>query len=106
MAQEKKNSKAVVLAEKMLPESKKKAADKQEASKTGTSTNPRTKSQRKYDEANTRAFRMKLNKKTDKVVIRKLESVKSMQGYIKELILKDVRENGIGQAEKKTNQEN
>ena len=63
---------------------------------TGKSTNPRTVSQSRYDSENTRAYRLKLNKKTDRVIIEKLSTVPSMQGYIKELILKDVRRNGIG----------
>lgn len=48
------------------------------------------KSQEKYDAANTRKFGIKLNRKTDAAAIDKLESVESIQGYIKQLIRQDV----------------
>ncbi len=48
------------------------------------------KSQNKYDANNTRKFGLKLNRKTDKELIEKLESVDSIQGYIKSLIRADV----------------
>ena len=41
----------------------------------------------RYDAKNTRRFHLKLNLKTDKKIIEKLESVDSMQGYIKRLTL-------------------
>lgn len=47
-------------------------------------------SQNKYDANNTRKFGLKLNKKTDKEIIEKLESVDSIQGYIKSLIRADI----------------
>ena len=45
---------------------------------------------RKYEIVNTRKVLLNLNRKTDADVIAKLESVPSMQGYIKELIRKDL----------------
>lgn len=53
--------------------------------------NKQSEAQARYDAANTRSFRLKLNKKTDKEIIKKLESVPSIQGYIKELIRKDLK---------------
>lgn len=57
-------------------------------------TEAQKKAQKKYDEANKEKFRMihlKLNRETDTDVIDKLESVDSIQGYIKELIRADIR---------------
>lgn len=48
---------------------------------------------RKYDAANTKQFHLKLNLKTDAEIIRHLQAQKSMQGYIKRLILEDMRRN-------------
>ena len=48
------------------------------------------KAQRKYDSANTVIITMKLNKKTDKAIIDKLDSVENKQGYIKALIRADI----------------
>ena len=45
----------------------------------------------KYDAVNTRQYHLKLNLKTDAVIIAKLDQVTSMQGYIKQLILDDIR---------------
>lgn len=45
----------------------------------------------KYDKANTKQIMMKLNKGTDADILAKLESVPNVQGYIKELIRKDIR---------------
>lgn len=50
----------------------------------------RLESQRKYDDAHTVQFHMKLNKNTDKDVIEALRNVDSMQGYIKHLIRADI----------------
>lgn len=47
--------------------------------------------QNKYDKENTRTFSLKLNKKTDKAIIDKLLSVPNIQGYIKNLIEKDMQ---------------
>lgn len=44
----------------------------------------------KYDAANTKRIGLKLNKKTDKDILSKLESVDNKQGYIKSLIRKDL----------------
>ena len=46
--------------------------------------------QEKYDKANTKQFHFKLNFKTDADIIAKLQTVSSMQGYIKELIRADL----------------
>lgn len=47
--------------------------------------------QTKYDKANTKHFCLKLNNRTDEELIKKLLSVKNVQGYIKELIKKDIQ---------------
>lgn len=44
----------------------------------------------KYDAKNTKRISLKLNKKTDKDILTKLESVDNMQGYIKGLIRRDM----------------
>lgn len=44
----------------------------------------------KYNKANTKIYPIRLNFVTDKDIIEKLESVESKQGYIKELISKDI----------------
>lgn len=46
----------------------------------------------KYDNANTRQIKMKLNLKTDADILEKLDSVPNKQGYIKTLIRKDMIE--------------
>ena len=56
-------------------------------------TEAQKKAQKKYDEANKDKFRMihlKLNRDTDAEIIKKLESIDSIQGYIKELIRADI----------------
>lgn len=50
----------------------------------------RTLRSRRYDDNNTRSYHIKLNYKTDADIIEKLQSVPSMQGYIKELIRNDI----------------
>ena len=45
----------------------------------------------KYDSSNTLQFKMKLNKNTDADILAKLDSVGNKQGYIKELIRKDLQ---------------
>ena len=45
---------------------------------------------RKYDAKNTKQYHLKLNLGTDADIIAKLESVDSMQGYIKRLIREDI----------------
>lgn len=50
--------------------------------------------QKKYDETHRGQFRMihlKLNKETDKAIIDKLEESGNIQGYIKNLILQDLK---------------
>ena len=50
--------------------------------------------QKKYDQANKEKFRMvhlKLNRESDAEIIKKLESVDNIQGYIKSLILADLK---------------
>lgn len=46
--------------------------------------------QAKYDKANTKVITMKLNKGTDADILKKLEGVGNVQGYIKELIRNDI----------------
>ena len=45
----------------------------------------------KYDKENTQRVFIKLNKNTDKDILDHLESVSNKQGYIKELIRKDMK---------------
>lgn len=45
----------------------------------------------KYDAKNTKTYAIKLNRKTDADLIAKLESVGSVQGYLKDLIRKDTK---------------
>ncbi len=57
-------------------------------------TEAQKRAQKKYDEANKgkwRMFHLKLNKDTDSAIIRKLENVDNIQGYIKNLILNDLK---------------
>ena len=46
--------------------------------------------QDKYDAKNTKQFKMKLNIKTDADILAKLDLVDNKQGYIKELIRRDI----------------
>lgn len=46
--------------------------------------------QERYDAAHTRRISLKLNKRLDADILAKLESVESMQGYIKALIRADI----------------
>lgn len=58
-------------------------------------TEAQKRAQKRYDEANRERWRMinlKLNKDTDGDIIEKLESEGSMNGYIKKLIRKDMKE--------------
>lgn len=57
-------------------------------------TDAQKRAQKKYDEANKGKFKniaLKLNKESDKDIIDKLAEVESMQGYIKDLIRKDLK---------------
>lgn len=47
--------------------------------------------QQRYDAKTARRLQLKLNLKTDADIIAKLESVDSMQGYIKALIRADIK---------------
>lgn len=49
-----------------------------------------TERQRRYDDAHIKAVYLKLNKIYDADIIEKLEAVGNKQGYIKELIRKDM----------------
>ena len=51
---------------------------------------PNVKASIKYDKENTVQVRIKLNKKTDADIIETLDSVPNKQGYIKDLIRKDI----------------
>ena len=54
--------------------------------------------QAKYDKDNTVQVKLKLNKKTDADIIKRLSEADSKQGYIKELIRLDIlRDNSITQ---------
>lgn len=57
-------------------------------------TDAQKRAQQKYDRDNRDKFKvmtLKLNKEQDADVLAKLASVPSMQGYIKELIRKDIK---------------
>ena len=45
---------------------------------------------KKYDAANTKQVHLKLNTKTDADIIRRLEGMDNVQGYIKSLIREDM----------------
>ena len=44
----------------------------------------------KYDQKNTQRIYLKFNLKTDADILEKLDSVENKQGYIKDLIRKDI----------------
>ena len=48
----------------------------------------------KYDAANTVQFKLKLNKATDAAMIDYLKGLDNRQGYLKELILQDMKKHG------------
>lgn len=57
-------------------------------------TDAQKRAQKKYDAENKERFRfihLKLNKGSDADIISKLDSMGSMQGYIKDLIRKDIQ---------------
>lgn len=56
-------------------------------------TEAQARATKKYQAKNTKMMTIRLNLNTDADIIAKLESVESKQGYIKELIRKDMREN-------------
>ena len=53
-------------------------------------TESRIKASAKYDAKNTKQIHLKLNVKTDSDILKKLDQVGNKQGYIKELIRKDI----------------
>ena len=53
-------------------------------------TEAQLKAGRKYDREHTRQIHLKLNRRTDGDVLKKLDSVPSKQGYIKGLIRADL----------------
>ena len=53
-------------------------------------TEAQRKAQRRYDAKNTRQVHIKLNLRTDKDVLARLDEVQSKQGYIKRLIREDL----------------
>lgn len=53
-------------------------------------TEAEIKAKAKYDSKNTVQIKLKLNKKTDSDILQKLDEVGNKQGYIKELIRKDI----------------
>jgi len=55
-------------------------------------TEAQKRAKNKYDSKNTKQVMLKLNKKTDADVLGKLDAVGNRQGYIKELIRKDIAE--------------
>lgn len=54
------------------------------------STEAQKRAVRNYDEANTKQINLKLNTKTDADILERLGSIPNKQGYIKELIRKDI----------------
>ena len=52
--------------------------------------------QERYDAKTARRYSLKLNKHTDPDIIAKLETVPSMQGYIKRLIREDIQKDKAG----------
>lgn len=57
-------------------------------------TKAQAEAQKRYDAKSTRYFGLKLCRATDGDLIDKLESVPSIQGYLKELIKKDIGKAG------------
>lgn len=53
-------------------------------------TEAQKKASRKYSRNNTKRYAIELNLKTDSDIIKALDSVPNKQGYIKELIKKDL----------------
>lgn len=45
---------------------------------------------RKYDKTNTKNYPIKINKRTEKDIYEHLEKTENVNGYIKELIRKDI----------------
>lgn len=53
-------------------------------------TDAQKKAVAKYDKENTKAVKLKLNKRTDADILEYLETLDNVQGYIKELIRNDI----------------
>ena len=53
-------------------------------------TPAQAKAQARYDKANTKQVMLKLNRNTDADILAKLAEVGNVQGYIKQLIRKDI----------------
>ena len=62
----------------------------------GKETEAQKRARVKYEAANTVQLHLKLNLKTDADILRKLETVQSKQGYIKDLIRADIEEEQEG----------
>ena len=61
-----------------------------------TASKAQLRAQAKYDKDNTVQVKLKLNKKTDDDIIKRLSAADNVQGYIKELIRLDIlRDNSI-----------
>lgn len=56
-----------------------------------TTMSAQTRASLKYDAKSTRQIKLKLNLKTDKDILKKLDEVENKQGYIKALIRKDIQ---------------
>lgn len=61
------------------------------------STNAQKKASQKYSRNNTKRYAIELNLKTDSDVIKILDSVPNKQGYIKELIKKEIYKDKKGE---------
>lgn len=61
-----------------------------ESTRKGGGAMSETEARKQWTKNNTRFFGLKLQKSTDAAIIEKLESVESIQGYIKELIRQDI----------------
>ena len=53
--------------------------------------NNKSENQARYDNQHTRQIKFKFNTATDSDILEKLDSVENKQGYIKELIRRDLR---------------
>ena len=61
-----------------------------------TASKAQLRAQAKYDKDNTVQIKLKLNKKTDADIIKRISEADSKQGYIKELIRLDIlRDNSV-----------
>ena len=56
----------------------------------GMATKEQTRASAKYDAQHTKQVKLKLNIKTDADILKRLDSLPNKQGYIKELIRKDM----------------